>query len=1052
MPTASKVPRMTPDLFYGFKGPAFDRQFTKPAKPQRGMWFRSDYRVVEDGLEIVNGPNLFNRPLFTPGCHAFATAGDRPALILWTNNEYKKHETGKDYFGLPDGLGYFYLGASDGSSSRWLHEFESCRTLYHPGWVEYTLTDPLFEGKTIHLEFVPGESGAVFVAARIAAADGHPGDLRIVWTHGCLTLEGWSCWASSYDAQSAVFPWDDPGIAANDSVEFRDGLAVLQDGRDLRNWVAVGSLPAPSRTFVADAQRRLDSTPDGVFAHPAAGKPIAAGRLTPIATGETRSCAMVLNWGRDTDAEAATRPLVADSFALVDRGKEYFRKRTASILVNTPDAELDTVFAFNAVAVDSLWHDPGINHGPYSWGGLTTIFRVFYGPTCCGDHRRIASALGFHCRVDENGRLRNLASTVDDEPFVSGYESFGSTVDMLWHHYLWTADRDLLRRWAPIVDQLLAYEERIQKDKRGLFRDSLGFWCSDSFNYEEGCAVGTTFVWRMYTIRALIAAALGEDPGRFSRRAEEIREVLFRELHNETEGYFHDSVSENGDRVPSAIAPAIYHPIEYGLVEGEVADRMFDWMLRRLTSPQGIVRVDDWFPINWSHNVHSPLETGNSVIAGFKLRRTEAAYRMLSAVAKSTMHGAVAPGSISCLSSSTGFTKNGTDFGDGVSLFMRGVVEGLFGIGMNLPEETISVAPNFPREWSHARISIPDVKLLEYRRREGNVELRVLLPRALRVVASIPVPGAVKAVRVNGSPASFEVVESRGVPFVRVDAERSAETIVSIDFEPAAMPPSPDLTAMGKLETSTVCSEEYLQAGATEGLSFQPIEAAGPANLPFAQIHHLYPGELVWHIPDADKVYKCVPDDRFAGQVTVRLVSDSGVPFTINTERVLAVKVRHESRTWKKKSVTFDPELPEAVSIPVNRPAKEVFLLISGICSPMTCYLPQIAVDLVSGDGTVRAYELRSPYEMDFISQHTSVHTPVSVGWFGEEKEMLALPGQDASTPNPAGDLSKVAQQLHADVIRLKGPGGMLKEIRVRCLRRHAGAIVWGVTLAIAAP
>ena len=164
-----------------------------------------------EGLEITNGPNMFNRPLYAPGCKAFLTAGDWPAFILWTNNHYKK--PGESYFGNPDGFGYFYPGLSDGTSSKYFKDFDYCRTLYHPGWVEYHLRDRAFAGLETLVEAVPSETGAMIFNVRFSLAWAkakYPDKLELVWTHGRLKNDLTVCWLGSYDIQSASFPWDKP--------------------------------------------------------------------------------------------------------------------------------------------------------------------------------------------------------------------------------------------------------------------------------------------------------------------------------------------------------------------------------------------------------------------------------------------------------------------------------------------------------------------------------------------------------------------------------------------------------------------------------------------------------------------------------------------------------------------------------------------------------------------------------------------------------------------------------------------------------------------------
>ena len=1034
------VPVMTPDLYYGFAGPAFEAgfagpafeaQFRLPPKPVRGQVFRSDYRPCKDGLEIVNGRNLFNRPLYSPGCRGYLTAGDRPAFVLWSNNEVvEPNESG---WGKPHGLGYCFVGLSAGATSKWFHDFESCRTLYHPGWVEYLLRDPAFPDIEVALDTVPASGGAFLLDVRIrggGAASTQP--LEVVWTHGCLNFEGKSCWMDSYDIQSRSVPWDEPDRAGNDRVRFQDGLAVLQDEKDLTVWAAVGSSPAPEKTFTADAAGRMTNAPDRLFETPAKGSPVAAARIRPQAKGGSRRALIALDWGWKSEPGAKTSLLLTNAERALADGKAYFEQRPARIAIHTPDAELDTAFRFATVAADSMWHPPGISHGAYSWGGLTTIFRIFYGPTCCGDHERVDSALRLHCGVNANGQLLNLAASPTSKPTVTGYESYGSTVDMLWHHYLWTGDREILRLWRPIIDQMLAFEEKERKDARGLFIDHLGFWCSDSFDYREGCAVGSTFIWRMYQLRGKIAEALEEDGQPFLRRAEEIRERMNSLLWWEEGGFFYDLIPADGEKLPAAIAPAIYHPIEYSLVEGRRAQRMMDWLLARLTSADGVVRVDDWFPINWSHNVYSPLETGNAAVAAFRVRRGEAGFKMLKSIVKGTMHGAVVPGSVSCHASSQGYTRNGTDFGDGVSLFLRATIEGLFGVEMDVPKGLVTIAPNFPGDWDRAELGIPDVPLLKYCR-EGppnrkKVTYEVKLARPSEVLFSLPLDRKVVSVRINGKPVAYKIESTESGHLLQVRSKRG--TACSLELKTTSkLPATQSQIAAPKSQPAPASQQAGLRDRA--GFQFETIDLGSLPKVPFADIYKLYPGELTWNLAYDKEPRRCQVLARYSGG-PVSLVAGSDVPFAMDARQVVAIRKGAADGVWGQ-GLGAALKVPDVLTVPVGKVADEVVLLASGLCSPMTCHLPQLCIELRYEDGEVVSHVLRSPREFDFIEQHTSVHPAVSVGWFGRNV--------DLDQPSGSGTL------LHADVIRLDGRRGTLKEIGIRALRRHSGLVLYGVTI-----
>ena len=1022
------VPHMTSDLYYRFEGPLMDSQLSKAARPQKDKTFRSDYTVRDGCLEIINGPNLFNRPLFAPECKSLLTAGDRPAFIFWESNHYQKFE--ELNWGILNTLGYSYIGFACGGRSKWLHELEHCHTVFHPGWIEYKLSDEAFSGVTAALNVVPHRSGAFYLEFTFAAEPGAEIP-EIIWTHGCLSYEGKNCFMSSYDPQSRLIPWRQPELAANDSVTFTGSAAVLRDDTDGANWVCAAAWPQAVECASVDANCQIEVAPAEIFSCPSTGSPMAALRVRAQEAGHGKAQAcLALNWGRGASPQPALTADPALWRSAVAEGVAYFEERCDRIAIHTPDEELNTMFRFAAVAADGMWHPPAVNHCAYSWGGLTTIFRIFYGLTCCGDHDRVHSALDFHCALDSDGRLCNLAGSDSERPQASQYESYGSTADMLWHHYLWTGDLALLREWAPVLDALLAYEERALRDADGLYIDHLGFWASDSFEYEFGCAVGSTMVWRMYTVRGKIAEALGEDPSPFFARAEEVRQRLDAKLWNEEAGFYFDTVYTGGEAVPSTTAPDVYHPIEYGLVSGEKARRMLAHMLKRLTSEDGLVRVDDWLPINWSHNVYSPMETANAAVAAYLLDEKDSAYRMLKGTIKGAIYKALVPGAICCHASSTGVTKNGTDFGDGVSLFLRCVTEGLFGIHMDVPHEALTIRPNFPDDWEKAELSLPDIPQLSYARNADGICLRIELARAQHVTLELTQGARVTGVNANGQDAVCKLADGR----MTVQLPKASSLCVQISI--SAQTPNTQCAPRGAAPAEMPDTAEAVPFDLkTAFAGAKPIDLNAYRNMRFEDIWKVYPQVLNWNLSNFGTGWRCEAD---MDEVNAAL----GAPLALSPDTVAAVRKCYHTKVKLWNGECLDADLPERLSIRVDQRASTVYLIASGLCSPMSCYLPQVEILLVYDDETLKR-QLVSPYEFDFVSQHTSHLPAVHIGWFGTSEDLAAQKAGDMPIDYDPLNCNGV-HQLHADIIRLDGKPGMLREIVVTALKNESGMILHG--------
>jgi hypothetical protein len=239
---------------------------------------------------------------------------------------------------------------------------------------------------------------------------------------------------------------------------------------------------------------------------------------------------------------------------------------------------------------------------------------------------------------------------------------------------------------------------------------------------------------------------------------------------------------------------------------------------------------------------------------------------------------------------------------------------------------------------------------------------------------------------------------------------------------------------------------------------FESVNLKGLANIPFTKIGSLYPEELLWGLWYYGKGWRCESD--LTGCKEGTLTTDEGIPFQIDENYVTAVRKKRiqSKKAWESHVLLNDRDLvadmPEMLSIAVDKPAEGVYLLMSGLCSPMTCHLPQVEIKLIYMDGTEIEYKLTSPYEFDFISQHTSPYPAVHIGWFGSDEGLTRIKN-DVEGPRciiNTGDLlnpSLALQQLHADVICLKGTKGILKEITLKPLKSQSGVILYGITLAI---
>jgi len=1049
-----EVPYSTSDFYYGFNNTAEELKVQKiPDLPISGKAFRLNYDIKGGNLKITNGPNYYNRPLHTPELRTIINAGDRPAFLLWTNNQYFRTEKAKNW-GIADLLGHCFIGISNRQQSKWLHNFSYCHTTFHPGWVEYELKDDGFKGSIVKINVVPHQSGAIYINIVI---EGKSCD--IIWSHGFIDYKPFGP-AIMKNFQPRDFSLDQPAYAEGDTIMLHKGTAIFKDKFDFRNWVAVASKPVSNEVMIVEGTSRIDNAPLDLYKTTTTKAPVVVGKIQPVQIGEKQTATLVLDWGRDNDPVFQMKWAVNSLTEKVEEGKAYFTNRIETRSIKTPNDTLNTIFGFTVVAADAMWHPPGIVHTPYVWSAIINFFRNIYGITSIGDHERVASMYHLMAGNGPDGRMWGHLSSPQDEPKAAWYQSYGSVIDMLWHHYLWTNDKELLRKYAPVIDKVLAYEDSVFMDKRGLYKDKLSFWASDAFSYEEGSTVKSVFIWRAYQIRSWIAAINGEDDIKYKKRADEIKNTIYSHFWNEQGGYFYDSYANDVDKVPIPIAPAIYHPIEFGFPTVEQSTRMFNWMEVNLMSPTGILRVNNWYPITWSHHIYSPLETANGAVAAYKLRRSETGYKMLKGVINGTWQNTLVPGSIACLSNSKGdITTMDVDFGDGISLFLRAVVEGLYGIDMNMPRGFISFKPNFPADWNNAELTLPDVPVYQFKKnKQGKTEtLNYLLnlKQSLKLEASIPVNGKVKRVSINNEDVKFTVLEAENQMVVNFNTKPDKVHNIIIEYLPVKSTViQNNLTNVKTTRSADIIPVQgkVTTIAKDQKLKYEAVNLTAKKGFDFSLAHGLFPGEFIWsilwQIQAVGKPYSCFYNENFENDIT-GIESNKGVPFKINKEHILGCRFSYETATWSSKNMLPQIELTDNVNIEVNKPAKEVNLLFSGFCSPMSYMLNQLEVTLLYEGGNNLVYHLKTPDHFDIISQHFSVCEPIAIGWFGTAETLDELEPKYLSTHCYYHDglKRKFMMMLHGDVLTLPGASGILKEIKIKAIQRQSGALIYGVTV-----
>lgn len=772
------------------------------------------YQPLADGFRIVGGTEPFNRALYGGHDHdddpqRFVTFGGDLPVVMGAVTDWRVTEScslakcGTFMAGTATTPGlwvpiYYYTGGTDGDrTSAWFHETEGAVTTFRNGWMEHRV-EPFsfcYACPRVEMDVYPLLPEAGFLVRLSVTTDMQ---VHLVLAFGGLTdLLGQ---LGHRVVKSRLFsPTDCRGNMVETGI--RRATVTHPALKHFRSQVRVGTtLPVTvsvgNASLVANGPGRFLTRDDSASECPMVRMECVVG------PGQHVEGYFVAVHNAD---EAALERWLAHP-APVDALRQAIRAKHAAIEIQTPDVLLDATVPAVVLAQDACWHGNTFYHGAHSYHHPFLGWRTWYGPTVIGWHDRVATAVRTHAasQVREAAGQEAVvytgpgpySSLSHSHGFVPEYPLDRSTealkprqtifynmqevfVDQTLHHLEWTRDLALARAAFPVLRDVLAWETRIlDPDGDGLYQNWLNTWVSDAHAYNGGgCAQASAYNFRAHTVMARLARLLGEDPAPFTARAAAIREACLRTLWLEDRGVMAEYVDTIGEKLvhPSPELATIYHTIEAGLLDPFQAYRQLRFThyalenAAPLTRGGRLVRSSNWYPNNYSSCGLYPAENLHLAWAYYNGGLAEEGWRLLSTIAGAHALGIV-PGAVAHVINGQGFSTGCPDFPDITSLYLRVLVEGLFGVRFNLLEDAVSITPQCPPEWTRAQLKITDLEL-DYRVRGRTRALTVTSAVTARCTLRLPLPSTtVEAVHLQGEPAPYRLEPGIGRCWLVVEA------------------------------------------------------------------------------------------------------------------------------------------------------------------------------------------------------------------------------------------------------------------------------------------
>jgi hypothetical protein len=791
------------------------------------------YRPVDNGYEITGSREIFNRTLY--GSHAnddrqeryFTFAGDLP-IFTGAATDWSRHtachyaKMGVLMSGLaltPGSKTQSFLSADIDHSSHWFHNSEDIVAIFRNGWMEYELRQfsPYFPAVTVNISVFPlmPEDGFL-VHYRIKT------DQRIFFCAGFGGITDFIHRLEYPKIKARNFSVAD---CRDNAVRCGKNRALLAGANGNHMWIGASF---PVEAEAGDALTMQESHP-GMFIKnkPAESAARAVKMSRPIGAGETLEGFLVAI--RNKDESCLDKWLKREDPVNYLKQRIYLKK--SAVAMHTPDQMLDLTVPPTVLAMDAAWHDKTFYHGAHAYHAPFLGWRNWYGPTVIGWHDRVRRAIKANFSgiikkcpgkeavwydgkdrpdLDHEGtQYHQIKNSYGFVPAILGgndiYNMQEVAVDMLIHHLEWRGDAGLAKEMFKNIKGVLDWEERIlDPDQDGLYQNFLNTWISDGHSYNGGgCAQASAYNYRANMMMAKIAGRLGYPDKAFKKRAEKILKAINAKLWIPSKGVIAEFIDTIGNKLlhPSPELATAYLAIDCGVADmfqAYQALRFTETDLRNektLNRKGRLVYSSNWYPKKYSTCGLYTAENIHLALAYFKSGLKDKGLDILNAIVDAYFSGKN-PGLSSHILSAHGFAEGGDlDFSDVSSMYLRLVVEGLFGARFHLLDGLVEIAPNFPAGWTHADITLKDISLNYYR--EGQEEnLTVHCGPKARKRIRLPMRSArVVEVLLNGVPVKYNIepavtgcfiaVETETAGFIHLQVIHGREPAPAIAYSPA---------------------------------------------------------------------------------------------------------------------------------------------------------------------------------------------------------------------------------------------------------------------------
>lgn len=736
------------------------------------------YSAIENGMEITNGNNIndklfYNRPLFggshvndtgDVNKHIFVYAADRPSFSY-----IKKTKLANVFFGIK-GL-------------KWLHEMDNITARYVSGYEEYEITDSGFDG-TIYVTFVrASEFDGLLVKITV------PDELKeklVVAAGG--TSAGGSDYNSAILSNMNFVPANCSGTTIDsDNYSF----SIVKTASDLSEFCGFSSVGMSFKNsnalmFTSGIDKILESTADN------------AGMITGVSEGNS-SNDIYFNFTTENKNDPKIETYLDDPVLSFDNSVNYVTALSETVQIDTPDKYLDSALTTQILSLDGAYDSPYITHGGTRWHQPFSGWRAAYA----------FSVLDWRNAVKENAieyinlqqqQFEGIEGRIPAVPTQSSNNRYNMGevfVDQLLYYYEQTNDIDFMRDYAykSIKDHISYMDTYFKVQGTNLYENFLNAWNTDNKWANGGAStIATAYMWRACTAMTKLAATLGysEDSAYFSEKSRSIESEFRDQLWSKNKGVFAEYKDYFGNQMlhDSPDLSSIYTPIDMGFADEFEAYQSLKFSenyIERYPALNGgeLVNSSNWLPEFYSTNGIFTGELANLMLSYYQNGQGDKADKILRGLETILFQN---HGEMSNVTDESFGASGNLAFPDTVSVFIKGITDGLFGITVDTPENKVTVKPAFPKHWDHASIKTPNLEY-SYQFSGSSETITVTNSKGFDMDFRIPAKSmSVSSVKVNGSDVEFVIEPSVENMYIRFSVAADINTEIEINYSDSDMP------------------------------------------------------------------------------------------------------------------------------------------------------------------------------------------------------------------------------------------------------------------------